>query len=160
MKIVKKHPEALQVWFWDQSGFSLRVVSRKKWTKKGKRKQVRGDRRKGKVNVMGGLRATDKKRVAFFVKKSNGDSFLESLKSLHEMIVKEWVEQGNRKESFSKKGPKVIIIIDNASFHKRKDIAEKIEAEMPNLRLEYLPYGQSSLQFNRISMTFSKGIHS
>ena len=73
LKIAKKQPDLLQVWFWDESGFSLRVVRRKQWIKKGKRKKVRGDRRRGRVNVMGCLRATDKKRVTFFVKKGNGD---------------------------------------------------------------------------------------
>jgi transposase len=35
-------------------------------------------------------------------------------------------------------GPKVIIL-DNGIFHKRKDILAKIEAEMPKIRLEFLP---------------------
>ena len=34
---------------------------------------------------------------------------------------------------------KIVIILDNASFHKRKDILEKIETEMPNFILEFLP---------------------
>ena len=36
-------------------------------------------------------------------------------------------------------GSKIVIILDNASFHKRKDVLAKIEAEMPNIRLEFLP---------------------
>ena len=101
---------------------------------------------------MGALRSTDKKRVTFFVKKGNGESFFESLKSFHEMIVKEWVQKGNKKENFPKQGPKIVIIIDNASFHKRKDIAEKIEAEIPNLRLEYLP--EYSPDYNLIELVW------
>ena len=77
LKIEKKTPKRLQVWFWDgafkvaktlrhtaphESGFSLRVIKRKIWCKKGSRKKVRGDRRKGRVNVMGALRYSDKKR--------------------------------------------------------------------------------------------------
>ena len=54
LRIEKETPKRLQVWFWDESGFSLRVIRRKTWCKKGKRKNVRGDRRKGRVNVMGG----------------------------------------------------------------------------------------------------------
>ncbi|MEG4577925.1 IS630 family transposase [Microcoleus sp. N3A4] len=40
----------------------LRVTRRKNWCKKGSRKKVRGDRRKGRVNVIGGVRNSDKKR--------------------------------------------------------------------------------------------------
>ena len=47
--IEKENPERLQVWFWDESGFSLRVIRRKTWGKKGNRKKVRGDRRKGRA---------------------------------------------------------------------------------------------------------------
>ena len=48
----EREPERLQVWFWDESGFSLRVIRRKTWGKKGKRKKVTGQRRRGRVNVM------------------------------------------------------------------------------------------------------------
>ncbi|QOV22878.1 transposase [Anabaenopsis elenkinii CCIBt3563] len=34
---------------------------------------------------------------------------------------------------------KIVIILDNASYHKRKDILARIEAEMPNIILEFLP---------------------
>jgi hypothetical protein len=39
-------------------------------------------------------------------------------------------------EDFKKYSAKIVIILDNASFHKRKDILEKIEAEMPNIILD------------------------
>ncbi|MEH2084260.1 MAG: hypothetical protein V7K89_31105 [Nostoc sp.] len=39
LRITKDTPELLQVWFWDESGFSLRVI-RKNWGKKGTRKQI------------------------------------------------------------------------------------------------------------------------
>ncbi|OUL23408.1 hypothetical protein BV375_26160 [Nostoc sp. 106C] len=35
LTIAREQPEHLQVWFWDESGFSLRVKSRKNWGKKG-----------------------------------------------------------------------------------------------------------------------------
>ena len=54
MKITKEAPERLQVWFWDESGFSLRVIRRKTWVRKGRRKNVTGQRRRGRVNIMGG----------------------------------------------------------------------------------------------------------
>jgi transposase len=47
LRITIENPNLLQVWFWDESGFSLRVIRRKNWGKKGTRKKVRGDRRKG-----------------------------------------------------------------------------------------------------------------
>lgn len=54
-------------------------------------------------------------------------------------LLQEWIEQGNKADSFTKCSAKIIIILDNASFHKRKDILEKIGAEMPNIILEFLP---------------------
>ena len=67
LAISKENPEQLQVWFWkevlrgklppqtlrDETGFSLRVIRRKTWGKKGKRKKLTGQRRRGRVNVMG-----------------------------------------------------------------------------------------------------------
>ena len=44
LRITKQTPELLQVWFWDESGFSLRVITRKTWGKKTSQKktQVKG----------------------------------------------------------------------------------------------------------------------
>lgn len=139
IKIAKTEPNKLQVWFWDESGFSLRVIRRKGWGKKGKRRQITGERSKGRVNVMGGLRYTDKKRINFFVKKGDGESFYEQLKALNNLIKKEWEEQGNKDENFQEHGPKILIVLDNASFHKRKDIISQIESELSQIRLEFLP---------------------
>ncbi|BAY86694.1 hypothetical protein NIES267_62050 [Calothrix parasitica NIES-267] len=88
---------------------------------------------------MGGLRYHDKKRMNFVIKKGNADVFYEQLKLLNNFLLKEWIEQGNKIEDFNDCSPRVVIILDNASFHKRKDILEKIEAEMPNIILEFLP---------------------
>lgn len=60
-------PEVIQLWFWDESGFSLRVIRRKTWGKKGKRRKVSGQRRTGRVNVMGGLRYHDRHRLCFLL---------------------------------------------------------------------------------------------
>jgi transposase len=47
-------------------------------------------------------------------------------------------------------GQEIVIIVDNASFHKRKDVLAKIEAEVLNIRLEFLPlYSQD---FNLIEL--------
>ena len=37
MRIAKENPKLIQIWFMDESGFSLRVIRRKCWGKKGKR---------------------------------------------------------------------------------------------------------------------------
>jgi phosphoribosylformylglycinamidine (FGAM) synthase-like enzyme len=39
--------ERLQVWFWDESGFSLQTIRRKQWGKQGQRKSVNSKRRQG-----------------------------------------------------------------------------------------------------------------
>jgi len=88
---------------------------------------------------MGGLRYHDKKRMNFVIKKGDADTFYEQLKLLNNFLLQEWIEQGNQLDSFKNKGAKIVIILDNASFHKKKDILEKIAAEMPNIILEFLP---------------------
>ena len=139
LRISKEEPNRLQVWFWDESGFSLRVIRRKTWGKKGQRKKITGQRRSGRINTMGGLRYSDKKRFVEFVKKGTSATFYEVLKVFYEELIKEWVEAGNKAEDFKDKGPKIVIILDNASIHKKTEITNKIGEEMPNLILEYLP---------------------
>ncbi len=68
-------PEFFQVWFWDETGFSLRVIRRKCWTLRGKRQKVTGIRSRGQINVMGGLRYHDRLRLNFFVDKGK-ESYL------------------------------------------------------------------------------------
>jgi len=139
IKISKEKPDLLQIWFWDESGFSLRVLRRKLWGKKGTRKKITGQRRKGRVNVMGAVRYSDKKRLVDFVPKGNGDNFYLTLKTLYQEVKNEWIFKGNQAEDFVSQGTKIIIILDNASFHKKEDILKKIAQEMPNLILEFLP---------------------
>ena len=137
--VARDYPDLLQVWFWDESGFSLRVTRRKNWGKKGQRKNIPGQRRRGRINVMGAIRESDRKRVCFFIKKGDADIFLEQLQQFNELIRKEWVNQGNRFENFQAYGPRIILILDNASFHKRQDILSRISEELPNFRLDFLP---------------------
>jgi len=152
LRIEKSSPDQLQVWFWDESGFSLRVIRRKIWGKKGKRKKVRGDRRKGRINVMGGLRYSDKKRFVEFLDTSNADNFYKVLEIFYQELINEWVKAGNQAKDFAQKGAKIIIILDNASFHKKAGYIEKIEAEMPNLLLEFLP--EYSPDYNLIELVW------
>ena len=138
-KMIKENPELIQIWFWDESGFSLRIIRRKGWTKKGTRKKVRGDRRKGRVNVMGGVRFNDKKRWVDVIKTGNSENFKNVLLSFYQDMKIEWVEKGNKEEDFEKSGLQIVIILDNASFHKNKEILDEIAKEMPNIVLEFLP---------------------
>lgn len=152
LEIAREKPSRVQIWFWDESGFSLRVIRRKNWSKKGQRKKLTGQRRRGRVNVMGGVRENDRKRVCFFIKKGNADIFYEQLQKFHEWLIEEWVSQGNLREDFQRNGPRIIIILDNASYHKRLDIREKIATEMPNIILEFLP--AYSPDFNIIELVW------
>ena len=152
LETAKDKPKQLQIWFWDESGFSLRVIRRKTWGKKGQRKKVAGQGRRGRVNIMGGLRFHDKKRLCFFIKKGNGESFIEQLERLQNFVKQEWIEQGNSAEDFVAQGPKILIVLDNASWHKRSDITENIKSQLPNIILEFLP--AYSPDFNLIELVW------
>ena len=145
-------PELFQVWFWDETGFSLRVIRRKCWTRRGHKQKVSGLRSRGRVNVMGGLRSHDRKRLCYFIDKGNAESFFEQLEHLNEFVKQEWIEQGNRAEIYEKIGPRVLVILDNASYHKRQDIIDKIEQALPNIQLCFLP--TYSPDFNLIELVW------
>jgi hypothetical protein len=105
------------------------------WCKKGSRKNVRGDRRKGRVNIMGGLRYSDKKRWVELSDKGNSHNFYKVLKLFYEELINEGVSAGNPGSEFTKKGAKIVSIVDNASFHKKEEYLKKNETEMPNIYL-------------------------
>lgn len=71
---------------------------------------------------------------------------------MHELVKKEWIEKGNSSEDFEKAGPKIIVILDNASYHKRRDIRDRIAQEIPNIVLEFLP--AYSPDFNIIELVW------
>jgi transposase len=152
LRITKESPDNLQVWFWDESGFSLRVIRGKLWTKKGSRKKVSGARRKGRINVMGGVRFSDKKRLVDFLPVGNGENFYKVVKGFYQEIKYEWAGEEKNIEDFEKIGPKIVMILDNASIHKKKEIIEKIKEEMPNLILEFLP--EYSPDYNLIELVW------
>lgn len=152
LAIAKKSPQLLQIWFWDETGFSLRVIRRKNWCRKGTRRKKRGDRRKGRINVMGGLRYSDRKRWVDFIEKGNNKTFYAVMKNFHDDIKKEWIEQGNLAEDFREKGCKILVILDNASFHKNQETLNKIAEEMPNLIIEFLP--EYSPDYNLVELVW------
>lgn len=139
LRIAKESPERLQVWFWDECGFSLRVIRRKSWSKRGCRKKVSGRRRAGRINVMGGVRFSDKARLVDFLPKGNGENFYLVLRGFYEQVKNEWAGDTRCVGDFEKIGPKIVIILDNASIHKKREYVDKIKQEMPNLILEFLP---------------------
>lgn len=54
-----------------------------------------------------------------------GENFFKVLEGFYEDIKMEWAEHGNKIEEFEIKGPKIVIILDNASIHKKKEFLEK-----------------------------------
>jgi hypothetical protein len=87
-----------------------------------------------------------------FLDKGNADNFYKVLKIFYQELINEWVEAGNQAKDFAEKGAKIVIILDNARFHKKAEYLEKIEAEMPNLHLEFLP--EYSPDYNLIELVW------
>ena len=77
--------------------------------------------------------------MCYFIDKGNGESFYQQLEQLNEYQKQEWVRVGNLAENFQRQGPKILIILDNASYHKKKTILEDIENNLPNIQLDFLP---------------------
>jgi len=88
---------------------------------------------------MGGVRYSDKKRWVDFIPSGNSANFYAVLKIFYEDLKAEWILQGNLASDFKDKGCKFVIILDNASFHKKAETLQKIASEMPNLIIEFLP---------------------
>lgn len=86
-----------------------------------------------------GERYHDRKRLCYFIDKGNADSFSNQLQQLNEFVKTEWVDLGNQAGNFEEKGPLILIILDNASYHKRQDILRCIEQNLPNIQLYFLP---------------------
>jgi transposase len=101
---------------------------------------------------MGGLRYSDKKRFVEFLEKGNANNFYEVLKIFYKELLYEWVEAGNQAQDFAEKGAKIVIILDNVSFHKKAECLNRIETEMPNLHLEFLP--EYSPDYNLIELVW------
>lgn len=101
---------------------------------------------------MGALRYSDKKRFVEFLDKGNSDNFYKVIKTFYQELIFEWVEAGNQASDFATKGAKIVIILDNASFHKKQEYLKKIETEMPNIHLEFLP--EYSPDYNLIELVW------
>ena len=75
--------------------------------------------------MMGGVRYSDKKRWVDFMTSGNSANFYAVLKIFYEDLKAEWILQGNLVEDFQDKGCKFVIILDNASFHKKQRLCRK-----------------------------------
>jgi transposase len=128
------------------------VIRRKTWGKRGSRKKVTGQRSRGRVNLMGGVRYHDKKRICYFIEKGNGESFYEQLEKLNELGKTEWVMQGNLEANFSESGPKILLVFDNASWHKKKAVLAEIQKNLSNIQLYFLP--EYSPDFNLVELVW------
>jgi hypothetical protein len=85
-----------------------------------------------------------------FLNKGNSNNFYKVLKIIYRELINEWVEAGNQASQFVEKGAKIVIVLDNASFPKKEEYLKKIETEMPNLHLEFLP--EYSPDYNLIEL--------
>ena len=54
--------------------------------------------------------------------KGNSLNFYQVIKGFYKELINEWVSQGNKAEKFQEKGQKIVIILANASFHKKEEI--------------------------------------
>jgi transposase len=102
---------------------------------------------------MGGVRNSDKKRLVEFLNKGNSHNFYKVLIIFYEELINEWVSAGNQASEFAEKGAKIVIVLDNASFHKKEEYLKKNETEMPNLYLEFLP--EYSPDYNLIELVWN-----
>jgi transposase len=75
------------------------------------------------------------------------------LPCFYEELINEWVSAGNQASEFAEKKAKIVRVLDNASFHKKEECLKKIETEMPNLHLEFLP--ENSPDYNLTELVWS-----
>jgi transposase len=72
-------------------------------------------------------------------------------------LLYEWAGDGKEINDFEKEGPKIVIVLDNASIHKKEEFVETIRTEMPNLVLEFLP--AYSPDYNLIEGTSNNSVY-
>ena len=61
------------------------------------------------------------------IDQGNGESFQSNLVKLNEFARQEWVENGNIASEFVEKGSTILIVLDNASYHKKQTVIDLIE---------------------------------
>jgi len=76
---------------------------------------------------MGAIRFSDKKRIVDFIPKGTGENFFKVLTEFYQELKNEWAGADRNIDDFERIGPKIVILLDNASIHKKKEILEKIQ---------------------------------
>ena len=102
---------------------------------------------------MGGLRYHDKLSLNFCVEKGSGESFFDSMEKLNNFIKAEWVRQGNKLEFYERIGPRVLVILDNASYHKRE--ARGTEDSAPQTSRQDIPIENSAITTKYTALFFT-----
>ena len=74
-----------------------------------------------------------------FIPTGNSVNFYLVLQTFYEDLKQEWIAAGNLSKDFQEKGCKILLVLDNASFHKKEEVLQQIATEMPNLIIEFLP---------------------
>ena len=74
------------------------------------------------------------------------------MKEFYRYLKYEWENEKKYGENFDESGCKIVLVIDNASIHKTKEFLERINKEMPNLVLEFLP--EYSPDYNLIELVW------
>ncbi|NJR40864.1 MAG: hypothetical protein HC781_21025 [Leptolyngbyaceae cyanobacterium CSU_1_4] len=87
---------------------------------------VPGKRSRGRVNVMGGLRSHDRHQQCYFIEQENGDSFYENMLKLNQFVKQEWIEKGNLEIEFERSEIRIVILLDNASYHKKQEVIARL----------------------------------
>ena len=107
----------------DESGFSLDMPRHYGWSSKGTRCYGKRDwQARGRINVTGALLNNRLLNVGLFDGNINSDVFYA------------WMTQ----EVLPQAPPEAVIVLDNAAFHKRKDIQAAVKEA--GMTLEYLPH--------------------
>ena len=88
---------------------------------------------------MGGLRYHDRHQQCYFIERGNGDSFYENMLKLNQFVKQEWIDQGNLEIEFERSEVRIVIVLDNASYHKKQEVIARLSEECPNLELWFLP---------------------
>ena len=87
---------------------------------------------------MGRLDYHDRFPLSFFVEEGNGESFFEQLVLLNKFVYTEWVQPEDKSKLYERIDPRVLVILNNASYHKRQDIIERIEQSLPKIQRVFL----------------------
>jgi len=69
---------------------------------------------------MGGLRYHDRRQQCYFIEQGNGDSFYENMLKLNQFVKQEWIGKGNVEIEFEQSEMRIVIVLDNASYHKSR----------------------------------------